>query len=296
MKPQVRLAGRTDLPALVDFTLANGQRPEEHCLHSWAGETAQALQEQLLKILEAGELIYLLAGQDGALQGSLGAEFDLGLGRAWLRGPHLAAGQDWQALAPALIARLLAELPAGVSLLSAYLNIENRRAQEFYLAQGFIAGESLNDDYQLKREGRLPSIEHNCTPLAASQSASFDQLFSQLFPNAYYSPARIRAMSGASHRVFVIAADADVLGFAVTCVDEGGSSGEIQFLGVRPDCQQGGFGQRLLFCAIDDLFDRAGVDWIGLNVNRDTPHARRLYERAGFTLRYSGVGLKKQIS
>ena len=75
-----------------------------------------------------------------------------------------------------------------------------------------------------------------------------------------------------------------------------GVPGEIQFLGVRPDCQRRGYGRRLLLCAIDWLFDQAQVGWIGLNVSRNTLHARRLYESVGFELRFTGVGLKKSIS
>jgi hypothetical protein len=52
----------------------------------------------------------------------------------------------------------------------------------------------------------------------------------------------------------------------------------------------------LLLSAIDWLVDQAGVSGICLNVGEELAHARSLYERVGFRLRYAGIGLKKVLA
>ena len=86
--------------------------------------------------------------------------------------------------------------------------------------------------------------------------------------------------------------DEEVLGYAVVVVGDRGEVGELQFLGVREDCQGKGYGRRLIMTAVDWLFDHAGVSGISLNVNEELVGARRLYETMGFRLRYTGIGLR----
>jgi RimJ/RimL family protein N-acetyltransferase len=77
-----------------------------------------------------------MALQDGQLVGAMGSEYDEGLGRAWLHGPHVAT-ESWELVAVELLTRLLAELLPGISKLNAYLNVENVRGRRFYEQQGF---------------------------------------------------------------------------------------------------------------------------------------------------------------
>lgn len=102
-------------------------------------------------------------------------------------------------------------------------------------------------------------------------------------------------MMGQSHQVLVAAEGQEVLGFVVVSVEEGLSAGEIQFLGVREDCRRQGYGRRLLLSAIDWLWDRGGVAGICLNVGEEQFSARGLYESVGFRLRYTGIGLRKEV-
>ncbi len=285
------VARREDYRHLVQWLVAMGQAPGQQCLHTWSGQGTEAMQQQLLGYWEASELCYVLAWQADRLVGAMGSEYDQELARAWLHGPHATAA-SWEALAAELYTRLLAELPEGIRQWDAYLNVENVRARHFYAARGFKESENLSYDFWLVPDDRIASSDARCALLGAHHTASFQQLYHSLFPAAYYSGERIVQMMGQTHQVFVVAEGAEVQGFAVASVEDR-SAGEIQFLGVREEVRRQGMGRRLLLAAVNWLLDEAGVARVCLNVNQERVHARRLYESAGFRLRYTGIGLCK---
>jgi GNAT superfamily N-acetyltransferase len=225
----------------------------------------------------------------------MGSEFDEGLERGWLHGPHVAA-EDWGLAALELYARLLAELPLCIGQLEVYLNVENVRGRRFYEQEGFAGRGSLNYEFWLTPDERLARADRCCAFLEGQHVASFRHLYETLFPTAYYSAERIIDMIGPSHQVLVVAEGEKVLGFAVASTEEGPSAGEIQFLGVREDRRRQGYGRQLLLSAIDWLVDGAGVSRVSLNVGEELVHARSLYERVGFKLRYTGIGLRKKLA
>jgi len=285
-------AGAQDFAQLAEWLVRVSQKPENHCLHTWAGQSAEGLAEQLLDYWHDEELCYIMALRDGELVGAIGGEFDRGLRRAWLHGPH-AAVEHWQELAEELYNRLLVELPTEICQLDAYLNIENVRGRHFYGQQGYKERENLNYDFWLVPDERVVSGEGGCGMLEKVQEASFKELFKTLFPKAYYSADRIVDMIGQSHQVLVEAQGENVLGFAVVSVEGDQSEGELQFFGVREDHRRKGYGRKLLLSAIDWLVDQVGVKGVSLNVGDQLVHARDLYESVGFRLRFTGVGLEK---
>jgi len=290
-----RVAQRDDYKELASWLVAMGQAPEQQCLHTWSGQSADALWGQLLDYWDASELCTIVAWQDGRLVGAMGSEYDQELERGWLHGPH-AATEDWDAITTALFTRLLAELPGCIRQLDAYLNVENARGRRFYARQGFTERENLSHEFWLTPADRVVSGDRRCRLIGKPHEASFKRLYEALFPNAYYSGERVLHMIGQSHQVLIIAQGDEVLGFVVVSVDEGLSMGEIQFLGVREEHRRQGVGRRLLLAAIDWLLDHAGVSWICLNVGEELVHARSLYESVGFRLRFTGVGLRKTLS
>ena len=287
----LRIAERDDYGDLAEWLVRVSQAPERHCLHTWSGQSAAALRQQLLAYLYDSELCYVLAEKDGRLAGAMGGEYDESLGRGWLHGPHVMAG-DWEGVAAALWARLLEALPASIGQLDAFLNVENRRARGFYAGQGFEEREHLNHEFWLLPGDRVVAGERGCTPVGRDQEASFKQLYDMLFPKAYYSADRVLDMDGQSHRVLVLSEGPRVLGFVVASVEDG-ETGEVQFLGVAEESRYRGYGRRLLLSAVDWLLDKAGVSRVTLNVGDELVHARGLYESVGFRLRFTGVGTSR---
>jgi GNAT superfamily N-acetyltransferase len=290
-----RVARRDDYRVLAEWLVQVSQAPEQHCLHTWSGETAEGLQQQLVSYWDESELCYVMALQDGQLVGAMGSEYDEGLERGWLHGPHVAT-EDWGAIAARLFTRLLAELPTCIGQLDAYLNVENTRGRRFYAQQGFKEREHLNYDFWLTPDQRVVSGDRGCMLLGKEHETSFKQLYEVLFPAAYYSAERVLQMIGQSHQALVVTAGEEVLGFAVVSAEGSQSEGEVQFLGVREDSRRQGYGRRLLLAAIDWLLDRAGASRVCLNVGEELVHARDLYESVGFRLRFTGVGLEKTLA
>ena len=290
-----RVANRDDYRELAEWLVHMSQAPEQHCLHTWSGQSAKELQRQLLSYWDESELCYVVALRHGLLVGAMGSEYDEGLERGWLHGPHVATG-DWGPIAVMLLTRLLGELPPYIGQLDAYLNVENTRGRRFYAQQGFEEREHLSFDFWLSPDERPVSGERNCLLLRKEHEASFKQLYEALFPAAYYSAERVIHMIGQSHQVLAVTDGKKVLGFVVVSVEEGLSAGEIQFLGVHEDCRRQGYGRRLLLSAIDWLLDEARASGVCLNVGEEQFLARSLYESVGFRLRYTGIGFQKALT
>jgi GNAT superfamily N-acetyltransferase len=251
-KVSLQMAQRDDYQELAAWLVQMSQAPEQHCLHTWSGQSADGLQQQLLSYWDDSELCYIMALRNGQLVGAMGSEYDEALERGWLHGPHVATG-DWE----------------------------------------LVAAQHLNYDFWLTPDERVVSGGGGCTLLGKEHETSFKQLYGTLFPAAYYSAERVIQMIGGSHQVVVAAQGEEVLGFAVVSAEGDGAEGEVQFFGVREDSRRQGHGRRLLLSAIDWLLDRAGVSRVCLNVGEELVHARGLYERVGFRLRFTGVGLEK---
>jgi GNAT superfamily N-acetyltransferase len=290
-----QVAQRDDYRGLAELLVHMSQVPEQHCLHTWSGQSAEGLRRQLLSYWDDSELCYIMALRDGQLVGAMGSEYDEGLKRGWLHGPHVATG-DWEPIAGQLLTRLLAELPTCVGQLDAYLNVENARGRRFYAQQGFKERKHLNYDFWLTPAERVVPGDRGCVLLGKEHGTSFKRLYAALFPAAYYSAERVVQMIDQSHQVLVVAEGAEVLGFVVVSVEGDGSEGEIQFFGVRADRRRRGYGRRLLLSAIDWLLDSAGVSRVCLNVGEELVHARGLYESVGFRLQFTGVGLGKVLA
>ena len=294
-RTSLRIACREDFRNLAAWIVKTSQTPPQHCLHSWAGEEPETLRAQFEKYSDDDELVYVLAYSGDSLIGAMGCEYDEGLGRGWLHGPHVLA-EDWTRLASELFDSLRKKIPATVKTLDAYLNIKNTRAQEFCLQRGFAQNGGLSHEYHMRAEDMVASDSGRCSLLKKHQNDSFLRLYSELFPNTYYSGERILDMIGTSHLVFVIAESAEVLGFSIPTVDETRTRGEAQFVGVREDCRGRGYGRELLLAAVQWLVHDQHVSEVTLNVRDELTNARKLYEGVGFRLRYTGIPFRKMLS
>ncbi len=286
----LRSAERGDLGRLAEWLCRASSDPESQCLHSWSGDTPDALRGSLAGYLDDAELQYLLLERSGQLFGAMGAEHDTSLGRAWLHGPHVLL-EDWEGGAERLFRELLVTLPPEVEHLTAYVNTRNARARAFYAARGFSERGTESHVFWLDPSEGRGVVESCAVSLGSEHRASFAWLYELLFPAAYYSSDRVIEMIGRSHHVVVAADGREVLGFAVAASEAEGALGELQFLGVREDCRGKGLGRGLLRSAVTWLIDEAHAPRIALNVDADLRVARRLYERVGFRLQFSGIGL-----
>ena len=150
-------------------------------------------------------------------------------------------------------------------------------------------------EYTLAASDRVAEASQGCVPLQEAQQEAFIRLYEAIFPAGYYSGERIVSMIGRSYQVFTRVETGELQGFVVASLDAGGTSGEIQFLGVREGKRSRGFGRSLLMAGVNWLFEQAGVSAVSLNVWEDAPQPRRLYESAGFRPRFRGTALRKTL-
>ncbi len=111
-------------------------------------------------------------------------------------------------------------------------------------------------------------------------------VYSRLYPDGWWAAQRA-AVADTCRGAHVWVADVGgiVAGFVAVRVDRGAGIGEITTLAVDPDYQRRGVGSALTSFALEWIGD-SGVAVAMVETGGDPGHApaRRLYERAGFTL------------
>jgi len=287
-----RQATLEDIPLLVQNIIFSSMKPNNHCLHSWAGDTPADLIADFTAAFEDGELYYILAVSEPCIIGAMGGEYDYAMERVWLHGPHVFTG-SWSLLATRLYEELMLVLPATAVRWDAFLNIKNSNGIDFYRKHGYTQG-IISHDYHLNISRRVTFACDDCVLLKADQHDQFIELFSRLFPATYYSAQALIQMQGMSHFIHTIEDDGKLAGFSIAALESGSSKGEIQFLGVDEPWRAKGLGKRLMAKAVDYLFDNKEVTEIALNVEDNLTNARGLYESIGFVLSYSGLPLTRK--
>jgi ribosomal protein S18 acetylase RimI-like enzyme len=286
---EIRRARQEERAEMARLIAQQNQTPELQCLHSGEGE--ESILQTMLKWDKVSEICFAVAVQDGRLVGVHGAEFDEELARGWLWGPFVLTG-DWSAVAAALLAKLLDLLPPAVRRLDFFVDERNQRALRFYLGQGFSSIRTSHV-YVARGPAVLLTPPEPCQPLVEGQADAFRALHDSIFPKTYYTGQDILGQLDGDHQVFVCGKGEDLWGYIYAIVDEGGE-GYVEFLGVRADMRGRGLGQRLLLTALDWLFAAKNVAQVGLTVSDDQVHARSLYEKAGFRIKFTGLSARKE--
>jgi ribosomal protein S18 acetylase RimI-like enzyme len=283
-----------ELAALID---QHGRQPSRQCLHACTGEAIPALIEEMEQLAQKKELLYVGAWEQNKLVGALGCEFDPESGRGWLRGPLIEESR-WPA-AQALYDHLSACLPANINRLDSFLNAQNNRGQAFYISQGFeyrSAAHVYQADRPASQEKPAGGRPREVHPLRSESRDEFEKLHDRVFPDTYYTGAQITGLQGDNHRVFLWEVDKTVAGYVYVVVEPWASEGYIEFLGVDESFRGRGGGGLLLDAALTWAFSDLDMPQVGLTVSDQNTNARRLYERAGFHLKYSGVNHRKILT
>jgi ribosomal protein S18 acetylase RimI-like enzyme len=172
--------------------------------------------------------------------------------------------------------------------LNQFLNAANEQGRAFCRAQGFKETKTSHVHRALPPGQVVKEPHPEITP---PQWHSFITLHEETFPSTYYSGREIVERLGKENKLFVQADGETVLGYVYATVEP--SEGFIHFLAVREEMRGQGLGEGLLRTAVSWLFNKRQVRQIGLVVD-DKNNARRLYEKSGFQLLHTGVGLRKE--
>jgi ribosomal protein S18 acetylase RimI-like enzyme len=235
-------------------------------------------------------------GQEPAF-GCAGAEFDLGMHRAWLRGPFVAAEnpQVWTSAARELLDALQLHLPIEISILDSFLDIANDMGFRLYLANGFVQVRLVHV-YQSSDVPPLNNGLSGCVEISPKYASSVSALHEMLFPNTYLTAQQIiasadRLSADTTHKVYVYVENDEVLGYVYGSENIG--EGVVDFLGVKASARNRGIGRALLSAIMFWFQMERRLERVTLTVHEERVTARKLYEQAGFRLLYTGVHLRK---
>lgn len=279
-------AKSADIHQIAQVIAKINSDPAHHCLHC-DQETAGILEE--IKLLEIPvEESFVVVWDGEQMVGVLGADVAGERDRAWLWGPFIG-NADWQETAEALYNYLTTELLSPMKELNQFLDTANEQGIAFYESLGF---KELKKSHVYQAFPPAEPVTEPSPEMTPPQWKTFIALHEETFPNSYFSGREIIERLGKQDKVFVQADGDTVLGYVYANVEP--TEGFIHFLGVREEMRGRGIGRSLLTTAVSWLFNQQKVPQVGLVVD-DENNARRLYERSGFGLLYSGVGLRKEM-
>lgn len=288
-----RQAHKEDFEAISTLIASQNKYPETHCIHSDTGGDAQTILGEMNRLAGDDELRLVMSSVDGRLSGVLGCEFDLELGRGWLRGPFIVdSTADWSETAATLYDELLAVLPSSIHQLDTFLDIANTRGNDFYLSRGFKRIRLVHV-YECPPPENDNQGSDQCEPLSLPDTEKFVVLHDSIFPGTYATGQRILDKMDGRHQVFVCRQEEEIIGYCCANIDDDTGEGAFDFLGVREDFRGRGIGRKLMQSALHWFFEVKKLPKVILVVHDDLANARSLYESVGFRLKYTGVHNRK---
>ncbi len=279
-----------DLRPLATLLAKAQTRPSTHM--GFMGLQAEQIYDELLELDPPATRTFVLAKDGAQICAGIGFDLDLERGRAYVWGPFVFTGAPGSSeeLVRQLWQQARALLPAQITLLDVFCNAANHTVRAWATALGLpLRGEELI--YVLKREEFTPT-PGAIQPLRPEQHAAFIALHEQTFPNTYYNGSTIIERINTERQVFASGSGAALDGYIyVEAMPEHGE-GMIEFVGVAPAARGQGLAKQLLAHALEWMFQWATINEIELVVNARNTAAQRLYQSAGFSLRFTMINYR----
>jgi len=290
----IRQAHKDDFEIISKLIAFQNKSPKTHCIQSDTGDSYQNIHSEIARLDLSSEICFVMAFQDDQLIGVLGSELGKELGRGWMRGPFIIENtDDWNTITSALLQGLLDILPSTIHRLDSFLNIANKRGNDFYLSHDFHQLRLVHVYVTTTPEN--PFIRTNtCETLKSQQAQNFIALHQAIFPQTYATGQRILDKLGDNQQVFVYTRGSEIFGYLYATIEVDSGNGSVEFVGVREDARGQGIGRQLLQTALQWFFEVKKVSQATLVVNDDLTNARSLYESVGFRLKYTGVHARKE--
>jgi len=291
---RIEVVPAAEWPSLAPFIFErNHAGGDVRCLHSHTDDDAGGCAEEL-RALEAEGGQYVAARRGETLLGVAGAELDLSLGRAWLRGPLVAAGQDFEVMGGALLDALCAALPAPISQHAAFVAADCAEALAFFRGRGF-GDEALVDDLEI-----VVAPSPQALPLAlrlAPPEPSWREVIGALheaeFPSTWLTVEQLFEAPDPDRFTRIALAGGVPCGYVRARFEPHSGEGYVDFLAVAAAARRSGAGRALLLAALDWIFAVKGSRSASLTVRTDRRPAQRLYAAVGFVRARSAIGMRR---
>ena len=282
---RVRSLRAGELDRLAAFLARLNVQPEHHIGYCGVDEL------EILHALQHSDEVptqeaFALAERGDQLVGAFGFDADLETGHLELWGPF-AEGDDRVGVAEKLWRSL--EWPPKMTRLELFCNAENGLCADFAFHQGFAEGP------RAQILGAVPGPDAEIVPMLEPRDFdAFVALHDTLFPGTYYSGAAILTRLGPHRRVFAERDVSGLCGYVYAEVAPKFGEGSLEFVGVALRARGLGLGAKLVRSALAWTFS-FGVREMTLTLSAHDEAARRLYRRAGFTLRHEMRAFRKAV-
>jgi GNAT superfamily N-acetyltransferase len=277
----LRTLAPAEWPGLADFIHAHNRRDDgrARCLH-FEQETLQAQADEL-RSFAAGSACFVAAHEGETLRGVVGAEFDAGLRRAWVRAPLTHGAGGAEALRPALLAALHDALPQALRF-DAFPQVDEAPLRDGLRAAGY---RDHVQHHVMEWSATVPAPDWPASVRDAlpDDHAHVAALHDALFPATYLPAEAMLASIDADHRLLVAAGPGTAAfgGYLYVQRRTRENDAYIDFIGVAPAARGHGLGRALLDAALHWVC-RSGLVHVSLTVRQDRAPALGLYTSAGF--------------
>jgi ribosomal protein S18 acetylase RimI-like enzyme len=275
---EIRPFAPSDMDALIAFIAQLNADPMHHI--GYFDMEPRAIRTALDAVHPPLTHGFRLAVDQHDLVGVLGVELDAELGRAWLLGPLLLASQP-DSVADELFAALRPTIPSEIHEYELFCDAANQRCHRFAARHAIpLFTEAAILFFQRHQLAHVP--QHRADELGEAHRLAFHQLHDDLFPRTYASAHHLLTKRSPYAKIFVIADDQQLYGYAAVKVDVDAGAGYIDYLGVTPAARQRGIGRHLLAAALHWMFSFPEVQRTDLTVDTSNAAARRLYASLGW--------------
>jgi ribosomal protein S18 acetylase RimI-like enzyme len=281
-------------PDLAPFLSAhNGTSGAPRCLHSDAGPDAAAYAEEL-RGLPHEEAVFWLARDAAGVAAAIGAEFDLELNRAWLRGPLARADAAGAQAAAALLDHLLRTLPPTLTQLDAFIEERAVDLIALYASRGFDTRGGGHHEFtaQPPFASAVPPAAVTLRAADPTARAVIGALHDEAFTRANVTADQLFEADDAQRRTRVAWLAGAPVGYVHGHFDRPWQEGYVDFLAVLPAARGQGVGRALLTDFLAWSAQAHAARAVTLTVRADRAAALGLYAACGFTRVCTGVGLR----
>lgn len=283
-------------PSLADFIFErNRANGNVRCLHCHAGDGSAAHADEL-RSLSPEAARWCAARLGDALIGVAGAEFDAALGRAWLRGPLVAAGYDYTTVGAALLAALTAQLPPAVVRQDAFVDAGCAEAIEFFRGQGF-GDEAFHDEFLALPPAPANVLPHGVRLAVADPCwrAAIGALHEDEFRAPHVTSDELFEADVPDRLTRIALLDGVPSGYVRAHFDAHWQEGYVDFIAVAPAARGRGVGRALLQAALQWSFGETGAHAVTLTMRQDRRAARALYDAVGFRRVRTAAALRREL-
>lgn len=278
---------------MIDFVSLYNPMAEHHV--GYFGLTAEDIRHSILMLNLRYDRGFRLAQVGQKLVGVMGVDFDRHIGRAWLYGPIVTAG-DWMGTAEALYETVIKGIPAGSGVCEAEMFIDSHNLNCRRLAERHAfnrVGEFSICTISAERMASLPN-----EPIEAWDGSGAEQLgalHKSLFPQPHHTLDSIMEERDKGAILLVESDEKGPAGYFFGSAAAEAGEGYVELIGVRADCRRSGLGRRLMLAGLAQLRRTPGLQRVTLSVAADNEGALRLYDGLGFLVRQNMMAFRKPL-